>query len=82
MALDDSVASGSAGAANRGIKAGTAVTFTNTTAVSHTIRARDGSWTSGTIAPGASAVVTGVRPGSHEYLCNEHPRSIGQLVVE
>jgi plastocyanin len=63
-------------------KAGTAVTFTNTTQVAHTLRARDGSWTSGTIAPGQSAVVTVAKPGSYDYVCQEHPWSIGQLIVQ
>ncbi len=38
------------------VKAGTAITFTNTTKVAHTIKARDGSWTSGSIAPGAIGI--------------------------
>jgi alcohol dehydrogenase (cytochrome c) len=62
--------------------AGTAVTFANTTAMTHTIRARDGSWTTGRIAPGASASVTLDKPGSYEYRCDEHPWSIGQLIVQ
>ncbi len=64
------------------IKAGTAVTITNTTALAHTIRARDGSWTSGTIAAGGSASVPVTKPGTYDYLCDEHPWSIGQLIVE
>jgi plastocyanin len=35
------------------IKAGTALTFTNMTAVSHAIRARDGSWTTEPEPPAA-----------------------------
>lgn len=64
------------------VAAGTPVTFANTTAHAHTIRARDGSWTTGTIAPGASGTVTVATPGSYEYYCSEHPWSIGQIVVE
>ncbi len=64
------------------IKSGVPVTFTNTTGVAHTLRARDGSWTTGTIAAGSSASVTVAKPGSYEYVCNEHPWSIGQLTVE
>ena len=64
------------------IKAGTAVTFTNATSTPHTLRARDGSWTTGTIAPGRDASVTVMKPGSYEYVCNEHPWSIGQLIVQ
>jgi plastocyanin len=63
-------------------KAGTAVTFTNTTSLAHTIRARDGSWTTGTIAPGRDVSVTVAKPGTYEYVCDEHPWSIGQLIVQ
>jgi len=64
------------------VKAGTPVTFTNTTQVAHTIKARDGSWTSGTLAPGQSTQVTVARPGTYDYVCQEHPWSIGQLIVQ
>jgi alcohol dehydrogenase (cytochrome c) len=64
------------------VKAGTPVTFTNTTQIAHTIKARDGSWTSGTIAPGQSVIVTVTKPGSYDYVCVEHPWSIGQLMVQ
>jgi len=63
-------------------KAGASVTFSNTTQVAHTLRARDGSWTSGTIAPGQSATVTVAKPGTYDYVCLEHPWSIGQLIVD
>jgi alcohol dehydrogenase (cytochrome c) len=64
------------------VTAGAAFTFSNTSNVAHTIRARDGSWTSGTIAPGQSATVTVGKPGTYEYVCQEHPWSIGQLIVQ
>jgi plastocyanin len=64
------------------VKAGTAITFTNTTKIAHTIKARDGSWTSGSIAPGGSASVTMAKPGTYEYVCSDHPWSIGQLIVQ
>jgi len=60
---------------------GAAVTFTNTTTMTHTIAARDGSWTSGPIAPGASGSVTVMKPGVYEYRCVEHPWSMGELTV-
>ena len=60
---------------------GAAVTFTNTTTMTHTITARDGSWTSGPIAPGASGPVTVMKPGVYEYRCVEHPWSMGELTV-
>jgi len=64
------------------VKAGTAVTFTNGTSKPHTLQARDGSWRTGAIAPGQSASVTIPRPGTYEYICQDHPWSIAQLTVE
>jgi quinohemoprotein ethanol dehydrogenase len=63
-------------------KASAAVTFINTTQLPHTLKARDGSWTTGPIAPGRSAAITVANPGTYEYVCQEHPWSIGQLVVQ
>jgi plastocyanin len=63
-------------------KAGAAVTFTNTTKGTHAIAARDGSWTTGAIQPGASGSVTIARAGVYEYVCTDHPWSIGQLIIE
>jgi plastocyanin len=60
---------------------GAPVTFTNTSAVAHTIEARDGSWKTGLIAPGGSATVTVAKPGTYEYRCLEHPWSMGELTV-
>ncbi len=64
------------------IKAGTPLTFKNTTSTTRTIAARDGSWTTGPMAPGASASVTVSKPGTYEYICKERPWSYGQLIVE
>lgn len=61
---------------------GTAVTWTNSSKVSHTIVARDGSWTTGAIQPGAFGSATIAKPGTYEYICKDHPWSIGQLIVE
>ena len=63
-------------------KSGTPVTFTNTSKVSHAVAARDGTWTSGPIKPGESATVTVTKPGVYEYICTDHPWTIGQLIVE
>jgi plastocyanin len=63
-------------------KSGTPVTFTNTSKVAHTIAARDGSWSVGPIKPGESATVAVTRPGAYEYVCKDHPWTIGQLIVE
>ncbi len=64
------------------VKAGTAVTWTNTGKLPHDATAVDGSWTTGEIAPGASATVTIAKPGTYTYICKDHPWSFGQLVVE
>src|SRR5262249_11620022 len=63
-------------------KTGSVVTWTNTTGLPHTMAARDGSWTTGVIQPGASGTATINRPGTYEYICKDHPWSIGQLLVE
>jgi alcohol dehydrogenase (cytochrome c) len=60
---------------------GAALTFTNNSAMSHTIVARDGSWTSGPIAPGASATVTVPKAGVYDYACKDHPWTMGELTV-
>jgi alcohol dehydrogenase (cytochrome c) len=60
---------------------GAPLTFTNTTTMTHTITARDGSWTSGPIAPGGKATVTVAKAGVYEYRCIEHPWSMGELTV-
>jgi len=64
------------------MKTGAAVTFKNTTRTARTIAARDGSWTTTAIPPGASASVTMTKPGTYEYICKERPWSFGQLIVE
>jgi len=64
------------------VMAGAAVTFANTTSKPHTLEARDGSWKTATIAPGASGSVTIDKPGVYVYVCRDHPWSIAQLTVE
>ncbi len=64
------------------VKVGTAITFTNTSKKPHTVTARDGSWTTGVIQPGASSSATIAKPGTYDYVCADHPWSIGQVIVE
>jgi len=64
------------------LKAGAPLVFRNTTSTARTIAARDGSWTTGTMAPSASETVTITRAGTYEYICKERPWSFGQLIVE
>jgi alcohol dehydrogenase (cytochrome c) len=63
-------------------KAGAVLSWKNDSMRPHTIAARDGSWTTGVIQPGATASVTIPKTGTYEYICQDHPWSIGQLIVE
>ena len=62
--------------------AGKTVTFTNKTTLPQAMEARDGSWTTGLIQPGSSASVTVTKPGEYEFVSQDHPWVIGQLIVE
>lgn len=62
--------------------AGTRMTWTNPTDLIHALAARDGSWSTGPIAPGKTGSVVIEAAGAHEYICTEHPWTIGQIVVE
>ena len=62
-------------------KAGTVVRWMNNGKTPHTIVAQDGSWTTGTIAPGQEAPVLFEKPGIYLYKCTEHPWAIGKLTV-
>jgi plastocyanin len=64
------------------IKAGVPLIFRNATSTPRTIAARDGSWSTPTIAPGASETITIAKPGTYEYICTERPWSFAQLIVE
>jgi alcohol dehydrogenase (cytochrome c) len=64
------------------VAAGSVVTWTNSSNTVHRIAARDGSWTTAAIQPGASGAATISTPGTYEYICTDHPWSIGQLTVE
>ena len=67
--------------ARAGVDKGARVTWTNNGQEPHTIRALDGSWTTGTIAPGKSASLTFDEPGRHTYICDDHRWSYGELIV-
>jgi alcohol dehydrogenase (cytochrome c) len=64
------------------VRAGSTVTWTNTGTVAHSAAARDGSWSTGPIEPGASASIRFDRPGTFTYVCAEHQWTIAQLIVE
>jgi len=64
------------------VKAGTKVTWTNGGKLPHNATAEDGSWTTGEIAPGASASVTFAKPGTYVYVDKDHPFVVGQIIVD
>jgi quinohemoprotein ethanol dehydrogenase len=64
------------------VRAGSVVTWTNASKLAHTIAARDRSWSTKPIPPGGSGSATLAVAGTYEYVCTDHPWSIGQLIVE
>jgi plastocyanin len=64
------------------VKVGQTVIWNNHGKSPHTATARDRSWTTGAIEPGANRSVTFDKPGTYTYICESHPWSIGQLIVE
>lgn len=63
------------------IRAGSQVTFINNGHRPRTIVARDGSWTTGTLAPTQIATLKFDKPASYLYYPKESPWSSGQLIV-
>jgi plastocyanin len=59
---------------------GTTVTFTNSSAVSHTAT-RGGGFTTGVIKPGKAASVRFAQKGSFAYHCLIHPLMRGKVIV-
>ena len=57
------------------------VVVTNTDDASHTLTAVDGSFDSGTLAPGDSYEFTVDEPGTFEYRCEIHPSMTGSITV-
>ena len=64
------------------VAAGTRVQFVNNGELAHTVAARDGSWTAGTLEPATWGFVTFDGPGTFVYHCTEHPWAIGEITVE
>lgn len=60
---------------------GARVRFVNNGEIAHTIAARDGSWSTVTLAPAMSEYVTFDDPGTFLYHCTEHPWAIGEITV-
>ncbi len=64
------------------ITVGENIVFTNTGHETHSAVAQDGSWRIGPIATGESRSISFDKPGTYTYICEEHPWTYGQLVVE
>jgi alcohol dehydrogenase (cytochrome c) len=64
------------------VKSGAKITWTNDGKEPHDASAQDGSWTTGAVAPGASATVTFDKPGTYTYVDKGHPWMMGQVIVE
>jgi len=64
------------------VAAGSTVTWTNNDTTAHTSTAADGSWNSGTIAPGASFSRTFPSAGTFPYHCTIHPGMVGTVTVQ
>lgn len=47
----------------------------------HTVTAVDLSWSSGAFMPGETFRVSFAQPGEYQYVCQDHPWMIGQVVV-
>jgi plastocyanin len=63
------------------IQPGSTVRWTNNGAHRHTVTARDNSWDSGDIAPGATYGATFQRPGTVQYYCRHHAGMQGAIIV-
>ena len=63
------------------VHTGDTVTWTNSGPSAHTATASDGSFDSGTLAPGQSASHTFTQAGTFAYICKIHPFMHGTVVV-
>jgi plastocyanin len=63
------------------VPAGTSVTVVNDSLEAHTLTADDGSFSSGELAPGASAVLAFDEPGTFTFHCAFHSSMQGSITV-
>jgi plastocyanin len=63
------------------VKAGQVVKWKNEGAEAHTVTAEDGSFDSGSMAPGAEYQFTFSKPGTFSYKCTPHPWAKGTVKV-
>ena len=64
------------------VRRGARVTWVNKDLVPHTVTAKDGSFRSQAIAPGASWSLVPAQAGAFAYACDFHPTMSATLVVE
>jgi plastocyanin len=63
------------------VRRGERIVWTNQDLVPHTVTARDGSFDSHAIAPGASWSLVATHAGAVDYACLYHPAMAAHLVV-
>ena len=63
------------------VPAGAHVTWTNTGEAPHTMTVRQRTWTTGSIAPGATGSIRFDTPGRYVYTCEQHPWQQGEITV-
>jgi len=63
------------------VQPGTTVHWTNDGAHAHTVTAKNESWDSGDIKPGAAYSATFQQPGTSQYYCRHHAGMEGTIVV-
>ncbi|MFL6699723.1 MAG: cupredoxin family copper-binding protein [Vitreoscilla sp.] len=63
------------------VRRGERIVWTNKDLVPHTVTARDGSFDSHAIAPGASWRLVASHAGAVDYACLYHPAMVAHLVV-
>jgi len=64
------------------VKVGTTVTWTNQDSANHTVTGDDGSWTSKSLANGATFSFTFDKAGTYAYHCAIHSSMKGNIVVQ
>ena len=63
------------------VRRGERITWINQDLVPHTVTARDGSFDSHAIAPGASWTLVASKAGAVDYACVYHPTMVAHLVI-
>ena len=63
------------------VSAGTRVTFSNRSGITHTATQNGGGFDTGRIKPGKAASVTFKRPGTYSFHCSIHHFMHGKIVV-